>query len=109
MPLYLKKVEAVQFKLTDEQKELIRNRKPVFFEGSPVKFNGGQQYIAVLQFGENLIKIEESQWLVRDPDGGIHIYWPDRFGSIYIKGSEADSIHIDPHRAKPMNQPNTLL
>lgn len=109
MPLYLKKVEAVQFKLTDEQKELIRNRKPVFFEGSPVKFNGGQQYLALLQFGENLLKIEDSQWLVRDPDDGIKIYWPDRFGSLYIKGSDADSIHIPPQRSKPMNQPNTLI
>lgn len=111
MSFYLKKVDAIQFKLTDEQKELIKNRKAVFFEGAPVKHVGGGQYIALLQQGENLIKIQETQWLVRHADGLWQIFWPDRFGALFIKGDETESLHIsyDPFKAKSFSQPNTLL
>lgn len=111
MPLYLKKVDAIQFNLTDEQKELIKNRNPVFFEGSPVKHMGGDQFIAVLQQGENLIKIHSSQWLIRHPDGLWQILWPDKFSQLFIKGSDTESVHIayDPFKAKSFSQPNVML
>lgn len=94
MSFYLKKVDAIQFRLTDEQKGLINSRQAVFFEGNPVKHMGGGQYIALLRQGENLIKILETQWLVRDPDGLWQIYWPDRFDALFVKGDEADAIKI---------------
>lgn len=111
MSFYLKKVDAIQFSLTDEQKELVKNRKPVFFEGSPVKHVGGDQYLALLQQGENLIRVYLSQWLVRHPDGLWQLFWPDQFGNLFIKGSDSDSIHIknDPFKAKSFNQPTTLI
>ncbi len=109
MAAYLKKVDAVQFKLTDEQKEQIRSRNAVFFEGSPVKHVGGEQYIALLQQGENLIKISESQWLVRHSDGLWQIFWPDRFNAMFIKGDETEAVAIayDPFKQRPVIQPNT--
>jgi len=88
MSLYYKKVDAVQFVLTDEQKELIKNRKPVFFEGGQVKHAGVSHYITLLQRGENLIKIQLTQWLVKHPDGQLQILWPDQFGANFIKGSD---------------------
>lgn len=111
MPVYLKKVDAIQFNLTDEQKAQIKNRKAVFFEGGPIKHIGGEQYIAVLQQGENLIKIHVTQWLVRHPDGLWQIFWPEKFGQLFIKGSDSDSIQIayDPFKAKSFSQPNVML
>lgn len=107
MSFYLKKVDAIQFKLTDEQKELIKNRKAVFFEGSPVKHVGGGQYIVLLQQGENIIKVCETQWVVRHIDGLWQIFWPDRFGAMFIKGDEAETISIayDPFKAKTLINP----
>jgi len=111
MSFYLKKVDAVQFKLTDQQREQIRNRKAVFFEGAPIKHIGGDQYIALLQQGENLIKITESQWLVRHPDGQWQILWPDSFSANFIRGNDSDLIEIkyDPFKAKSFSQPNTII
>lgn len=111
MALYYKKVDAIQFKLTDEEKALIKQRKPVFFETAQVKHLGGDQYLALLQQGENLHRIYETQWLVRHPDGMWQILWPDRFGAQFIKGNEADTVRIanDPFQAKSYNQPNTII
>ena len=102
MPPYLKKVEAIQFKLTDEQKALIKSRKPVYFEGGRVKHAGADHYITLLQQGENLIKIQESQWLVRHPDGLMQIFWPDRFGALFLKESDTMAIpaNYDPFKGK---------
>lgn len=91
MSLYFKKVDAVQFKLTDEQKALIKNRKPVHFEGGVVKHVGGDHYITLLQQGENLLKIQLTQWLVKHPDGLLQILWPDQFSANFL------------------SQPNTIL
>jgi hypothetical protein len=111
MALYYKKVDAIQFKLTDEEKELIKNRKPVTFEGAQVKHIGGTQYLALLQQGENLLRIYETQWLVKHPDGMLQILWPDRFGANFIQGRDVDlvSIQHDPLLTKSYNQPNTIL
>ncbi len=112
MSLYLKKVDAVQFILTDEKKEFIKHRQAVFFEGSMVKHVGGEQYIALLQQGENLIKIHETQWLVRHTDGLWQIFWPDKFNALFVKGNEADAIEIkyDPfQKTRPINQPNIII
>jgi hypothetical protein len=110
MSLYLKKVDAIQFTLTDEQKELIKDRKAVYFEGSMVKDVGGGQYIALLQQGENLIKIHETQWLVRHSDGLWQIFWPDKFNAMFVKGDETDSVNIayDPFKAKSYIQPTII-
>jgi anti-sigma factor ChrR (cupin superfamily) len=111
MALYYKKVDAIQFTLTDEEKELIKQRKPVLFEGAPVKHAGGDSYIAVLQQGENLIRVYNSQWVVRHPDGQYQIVWPDRFAALFTKGNDTDTIKIayDPFSAKSYNQPNVII
>lgn len=102
MPLYLKKVDAVQFKLTDEEKTKIAKRDAVFFEGSPVRHTGGDQYLAILQQGENLVKIYHEQWLIRHPDGLWQVLWPDQFNRHFTKGDHAESFKVgyDPF-AKP--------
>lgn len=111
MSLYYKKVDAKQFKLTDEQKALIKSRKAVFFEGSPVKHVGGDQYIALLQQGENLIKIQEGQWLVIHADGLWQIFWEDRFAANFIKGNDAEiELSIDPFtKPRHLKQPTNSL
>lgn len=111
MAVYLKKVEAVQFMLSDEDKEHVSKREPVLFEGSPVKHVGGENYVAVLKQGENQIRIYVSQWLVRHPDGLLQIFWPDKFAQLFIKGSDADAIKITqkPLMAKSNNQPTIIL
>jgi hypothetical protein len=111
MAVYYKKVDAIQFKLTDEEKERLHKREPVFFEGCKVKHVGGNNYIALLQQGENLIRILETQWLVRNLDGSLQIYWPDRFSQLFTEGSklEAINIPIESFMAKTFNQPNILL
>ncbi len=111
MALYYKKVDAVQFKLTDEEKELIKQRKPVYFESGQVKHVGADQYLALLQQGENLHRIYETQWLIRHPDGLWQILWPNTFNALFIEGNAADSVRIgkDPFQTKSYNQPNTIL
>lgn len=107
MPLYLKKVDAVQFKLTDEDKDKISKREAVFFEGSPVRHMGGDQYLAILQQGENLVKVYHEQWLVRHPDGLYQVLWPDQFSRHFVKGDETESFKIgyDPFtKSRVLNQ-----
>lgn len=110
MALYYKKVDAIQFNLTDQEKELIKQRKAVHFEGAQVKNVGGDTYLAVLQQGENLIRVYSSQWLVRHPDGSYQVLWPDGFAANFVKGNEGDTVKIkyDPFKAKSYNQPTTL-
>lgn len=109
--LYYKKVDAVQFNLTDEQKANIAQHKPVYFEGSKVKHIGGEQYIVLLQQGENLIKVVNTQWLVRHPDGLWQLFWPDKFAALFRKGEPEDfaTTAYDPFKAKALNQPNTHI
>lgn len=111
MALYLKKVDAVQFLLTEDEKALIKDRKRVYFENAPVKHLGAGQYLALLQQGENLHRIYETQWLVRHPDGLWQILWPNQFGALFTKGNELENIKpgIDPFTTKSYNQPNTIL
>lgn len=86
--LYYKKVDAVQFVLTDEQKEQARKRKAVFFEGGQVRHIGGVNYIALIQHGENQIKVWEGQWLVKHPDGLWQILWPAEFNRHFEKSEK---------------------
>jgi len=101
MSLYYKKVDAVHFKLSEEDKKEVQVYKPVFFENSAVKHMGGDVYLAVLQQGENLIRIFEGQWLVRS-DGGWQIYWPDKFSQLFIRGNETEQFNtgLDPFKAQ---------
>lgn len=85
MPLYYKKVDANQFILTDAQKILMKERKPVHFQNAIVRHVGGENYIAVLQQGENLLKINLTQWLVKHPDGLLQILWPHEFSANFIE------------------------
>lgn len=111
MALYYKQVDAIQFILTDEQKQQIKDRKVVYFENAAVKHLGNDRYLALLQQGENLHRIYETQWLVRHPDGLWQIIWPDQFNAKFIKGSGPDTVRIanDPFLAKSYNQPNTII
>lgn len=111
MALYYKKVDAIQFNLTDEQKTNIHDRKPVLFEGYPVRHVGGENYLAVLQQGENLHRIYNTQWLIRHGDGAWQIISNDHFGGQFIAGNETDTIKItkDPFTSKSYNQPNTII
>jgi hypothetical protein len=109
--LYYKKVDAIQFKLTDEQKEQIKNRKAVFFEGSPVKHVGGTVYIALLQQGENQVRVCEGQWVVRHGDGLWQIFWPTDFIRHFIKADMEDREFVianDPFLKKSYNQPTVI-
>lgn len=105
MALYLKKVDAVQFVLTEEDIANLKNRKPVYFENGQVKHIGGDQHIAVIQYGETLLKVHLTQWLVKHPDGQLQIFWPDQFGQLFIKGSDSDSISVplNSFKAKSFN------
>jgi hypothetical protein len=107
MSLYLKKVDAIQFTLTDEQKAMIKDRKVIMFEGAQAKHIGGNLHIALLQQGENLIKIHETQWLVRHSDGLLQIFWPDQFGGMFIKGNEPEALSAinDLFKAKKAKNP----
>lgn len=89
--LYFKKVDAVEFRLTEADKEAIRNKKPVYFEGSPVKHVGGNTYVALLKRGEDLLKIYNDQWLVKHPDGMLQIIWPHEFARNFQKADLPDS------------------
>lgn len=111
MAVYYKKVDAIQFKLTDEQIERLNKREPIEFEGCLVKHIGGPNYVAVMQQGENLIRILESQWLVRHPDNSIQVYWPDQFKKHFIEGDSTEDLNITPQSqmVRTHNQPNTLL
>lgn len=111
MAVYYKKVDAIQFKLTDEDKERLHKKEPIFFEGCQVKHVGGNNYLAVLQQGENLYRILETQWLVRHPEGTWQIFWPDRFDKLFIEGSKQDVVNIPQQSfmTKPVNQPNILI
>ncbi len=111
MAVYFKKVDAVQFKLTEEEKELIKQRKPVYFENASVKCIGPDQYLALLQQGENLHRIYETQWLIRHVDGLWQILWPDRFNDQFKPGNDTDTIRLgkDPFTVKSYNQPNTII
>lgn len=109
--LYYKKTDAVQFTLTDEQKEQARHNKAVFFEGGQVKHLGGNVYIALLQQGENLVKIHETQWLVKHIDGLWQLFWPQDFNRYFEKPERPGSgisITSDPFLKKGYNQPTTL-
>lgn len=109
--LYYKKVDAIQFILSDEQKAKAKNHKAVFFEGGQVKHVGGSVYIVLLQQGESLIKIHEGQWLVKHIDGLWQIFWPDDFNRYFIKPDKSDQeilISPDPFLQKGYNQPTTL-
>lgn len=111
MAVYYKKVDAIQFKLTEEEKERIHKGEPVYFETGLVKHIGGPNYIALLQQGENLIKILETQWLVRHPDGALQVLWPDKFSETFVEGSQMDSLNVPrpSFMDKTFNQPNILL
>lgn len=109
--LYYKKVDAIEFKLTPEQKEQIRSRRAVFFEGSPVRHIGGHQFIVMLQQGENQIKICEGQWVIRHGDGLWQILWPADFIRHFVKADMEDKEFIianDPFLKKSYNQPTVI-
>jgi len=110
MALYYKKVDAIQFDLTEEQKKAIEQRVRVYFENGPVKHIGGAQYVALLQRGEDVVKVYNGQWLVRHPDGYLQVLWPDEFQRNFCEPSQPEDFKIlnDPLLKKSYNQPTTL-
>lgn len=94
MPLFYKKVDALQLVLTDQQKENIRNGKQEFFDKGQIKHHGGVIYATTLRVGETMLKIEETQWLVKHPDGLIEILWPQDFEARFIKPNESASLNV---------------
>jgi hypothetical protein len=94
MPVYYKKVDALQLVLTDEQKEKVRKGTQHFFEKAQVKYLGGGIYAAIMKIGDTLHKIEETQWIVRHPDGNTEILWPHQFEAGFVKPIESTSITV---------------
>lgn len=80
---WLKKVDANQFTLTDEQKELIRSRETVYFENEPVRWNGGEQFLVSLRKGEGFVRVLEGQWFIKHPEGYWEVLWPDQFDKLF--------------------------
>ncbi len=109
MPAYLKKVDAIRFSLSDEQKAMIKSREAVFFEGCPVRHAGGNQYLALLQQGENQHRIFEGQWLVRHIDGLWQILNEAEFNRNFIEAPQENyQSGFDPFKVKSYNQPTML-
>lgn len=94
MPPYYKKVDATQLVLTDEQKESIRTGGQHHFEKGQVKYMGGNSYAVMLRVGDMLVKIEETQWLVKHPDGHTQILWPHEFEAGFVKPNQPASISV---------------
>lgn len=94
MPLYYKKVDALQLVLTDEQKEKIRTGAKLEFDRGTIKYMGGNNYAAIMRSGDTFVKIEETQWLVKHPDGNLQILWPHEFEANFVKPKETASITV---------------
>lgn len=89
MALYYKQVDAVQFLLTQEQKNEMRERKPVFFEGYQVKYLHGNVYMVLIPYGESLIRLYETQWLVKEKPGW-QIYSATDFNNQFIAATKVN-------------------
>lgn len=94
MPAFYKKVDATQLVLTDEQKESIRTGGQHHFENAQVKYMGGKSYAAMLKIGDRLVKIEETQWLVKHPDGNMQIVWPHEFEAGFVQPNQPAGITV---------------
>lgn len=92
MAQYYKKVDAKQFTLTEQQKSDIRDKKLVHFEGGQIKWNGTSTFLVLLQQGENLHRMYETQWLVKHPEGAWQILWPHEFNKDFISAKQIQPI-----------------
>lgn len=107
---YFKRVDAQQLNLTEEQHESLKTNKPVDFMGFPVK-QYGASYFCIMNAGENQVKVEATQWVVRHPEGHYEILWPEQFDK-YFQSSEFDEPPLkvnDPFLKKSFNQPTAII
>ena len=81
---YYKRVYAKQFLLTREQKDAVMKGGEVKFEGEVVRHAGTERFHVLINAGQSLLPIYESQWIVRD-SGTVEIYWDMHFKSRFEK------------------------
>jgi len=107
--VFLKKVDALQLKLTDSELADLKAGHPVFFINGRVK-EYGPSYFVLEQVGENLIKICEGQWVVRHPEGHLEVLWPDQFNNHFKMAEEQEPYNFsnDPFLKKSYNQPTVI-
>lgn len=110
MAVYYKKVDAVQLLLTGEELESLKGGRKFFFEGVPVRYMGGVSYCAILRQGENQVKVQATQWVVRHPVNLWEVVWPEEFASHFIAApTETMMVSSDPFNHKSFNQPTVAL
>lgn len=108
--VFFKKVDAIQLKLTDSELADLKAGHPVCFLTGKVK-EYGPSYFCLLQSGENQVKVQEGQWVVRHPDGYYEILWPDQFTKNFNQsGNLEDPVNLanDPFLKKSYNQPTVI-
>ena len=110
MSVFYKKVVAKQLKLSPEELDELKKGKSFDFEGAKIRSDGGVMYFALLQSGENLIKVSASQWLVRHPNGHFEILWPEEFDRDFIPSDDQKiEMKSDPFLKKSYQQPTALI
>lgn len=110
MPVFYKKVEAVRLLLTDEQVTALKGGEKFDFEGVPIKFIGGNSYIALLRQGESMVKVSAGQWVIRHPEGHWQVLWPHEFEGVFIEApDETVLIKTDPFNQKSFKQAYVAL
>lgn len=107
MALYHKKVNAVQFVLSDEDKKRIRAGEKLFFEGQPIIYSVNRPLITLIKQGETLVRVEETQWLIRHPEGTLEVLWPDLFNQRFIKAPGPEQPVV--RKNYSTNQPNVIV
>lgn len=92
MPSYYKKVEAEQFVLTDDQKAQIKKGQKIKFQQEFVRWNGGERFLVTVKKDENFLRLQETQWLVKHPEGYWQVLWPADFDKWFVKTDYEHSI-----------------
>ena len=110
MVLY-KKVEGVQFLLDENEIAKLKEGQPVLFMGERVRWCGGDNYMVVIQSGQDLIRIIDRQWVITHPEGTYQILYDFQVEANFIKApaEEVVNIAIDPFTAKSFIQPTVAL
>lgn len=110
MPVFYKKVHAVQLNLSLEEFEELSKGARIEWEAQVIRYAGGTQYFVILLQGENQIKVNATQWVVRHPDGLWQVLWPHEFEENFIEAvGENVQIKEDPFLKKSFNQPTVVI
>lgn len=89
MPEYFKRVPAVQFAPTADEKEQVVKGKQVLFEGEPIKHGANGRFHVLLKLGERLIPVYDTQWIAREPD--LHIYNDHEFHAAFVEAWDVNN------------------